>query len=1137
MEQGRDENIRDYFSRMDKLINEMKSNGDDIKEKEVVEKIMRTLSPRFDYVVAAIEEAKDLTTMTLNDLQASLESREMQMNERSSGTFEQALKAHTTVRNDGFFQRRPNQFQRGQNFKGRGRNPQSDLNQGTRSYSFSQNKSNIQCHKCQKYEHFQSECKSHIQCQNCKKYGHYSRECRTKALNTRDSHARVAETEDEMKMVLTTCHAVAADQNENQWLLDTGCSNHLSGNKELFSDLDENFHATVKLGDDSKLEVLGKGKIAIRLKDGSLNYISDVFYAPGICQNLLSVGQLAEKGYDLKFNKEGCTINDVEMGLIVKTNMSRNRLFPMNIKYDADLCCKATVVDDNWLWHMRLGHFNFESIKFLANKKWVTGLPVIKAPDQLCEACVVGKKHRDPFPKGRAWRASKPLELVHSDLCYVEVPSNGGNKYFITFIDDFSRKTWVYILKNKSDACDTLKKFMVYVERRSGYTLKTLRTDRGTEYIVCDDFLKKQGVKHQMTARYTPQQNGVAERKNRTVMDIVRSMLHCKKLPKSYWAEAVACAVYLLNRCPVKSVRDKTPEEAWSGQKPNLSHLKVFSCVAYAHVPDQLRKKLDDKAEKCIFVGYSEETKAYKLYNPETQKVIISRDVTFDEDGMWDWSEMQKEPLPVPVIINEEVDDKADEPPVEATTDIPTQRYPQRERRPPTHSQDYEVGRDDDPDDREEEVTYYALFADYDPVTYEEAANEDCWMKAMDEEIHAIEKNDTWELTTLPEGKKPIGVKWVYKTKYNPNGEVDRFKARLVAKGYKQKPGIDYFEVFAPVARMDTVRMILSLASQNQWKIFQMDVKSAFLNGVLEEEVYIEQPPGYLQQGEEDKVYKLKKALYGLKQAPRAWYTRIDTYFINNGFHRSPYEHALYVKANNSGDIIIVCLYVDDLIFTSNNPKLLAEFKESMSTQFEMTDMGLMSYFLGIEVKQTDEGILISQKKYAVDVLKKLKMESCKPMLTPVEERLKLERESGGDLVNSTNFRRLVGSLRYLTATRPDIVYGVGLISRFMDLPRQSHWQAAKRILRYIKGTINEGIFYSSTNKLELIGYTDSDWAGETETRKSTSGYAFHLGAGVFSWSSKKQQVVALSTAEAEYIAATNCATQAVWLRRMLSEL
>ncbi|XP_050920429.1 uncharacterized protein LOC127138066 [Lathyrus oleraceus] len=241
---------------MDKLVNEMKSNGDDIKEKDVVEKIMRIFSTRFDYVVAAIEEGKDVTTMTLNDLQASLESREMRMHERSSDTFEQALKSQTNVRNEGLVQRRANHFQRGHSSK------------------------------------------------------------------------------------------------------DTGCSNHLSGNKELFSNLDQSFCSIVKLSDNSKLQVLGKGKISIRLKDGSLNYISDIFYVPSICQNLLSIEQLAEKGYDLNFNKRGCTINDVEICLIEKTSMSRNCLFPMKIKYDANMCYKVVAIDDNWFWHMRLRHFN-----------------------------------------------------------------------------------------------------------------------------------------------------------------------------------------------------------------------------------------------------------------------------------------------------------------------------------------------------------------------------------------------------------------------------------------------------------------------------------------------------------------------------------------------------------------------------------------------------------------------------------------------------------------------------------------------------------------------------------------------------------------------------------------------------------
>ncbi|CAM8980304.1 unnamed protein product [Rhodiola kirilowii] len=304
---------------------------------------------------------------------------------------------------------------------------------------------------------------------------------------------------------------------------------------------------------------------------------------------------------------------------------------------------------------------------------------------------------------------------------------------------------------------------------------------------------------------------------------------------------------------------------------------------------------------------------------------------------------------------------------------------------------------------------------------------------------------------------------------------------------------------------MDTIRMIIALAAQNRWKIHQMDVKSAFLNGVLEEEVYVDQPPGYVQRGKDNNVYKLKKALYGLKQAPRAWYARNDTYMLENEFQKCPYEHTLYIKMSAEGHMLIVCLYVDDLIFTGNSEEMFIEFREAMTRQFEMTDMGLMSYFLGIEVEQADSGIFISQKKYAKDILKRFKFEGMKAVRTPVAERMEMMKEGTGELVNPTYFKSIVGSLRYLTSTRPDIVYGVGLISRFMEKPQQSHLLAAKRILRYISGTSDYGIMYSHTEEFCLTGYTDSDWAGDVETRKSTS-------------------------AEAEYIAVTTAACQAVWL-------
>ena len=269
--------------------------------------------------------------------------------------------------------------------------------------------------------------------------------------------------------------------------------------------------------------------------------------------------------------------------------------------------------------------------------------------------------------------------------------------------------------------------------------------------------------------------------------------------------------------------------------------------------------------------------------------------------------------------------------------------------------------------------------------------------------------------TDLPTDKKLIGVKWVYKTKYKPNGEIDHFKVRLVAKRYKQKPSIDYFEVFAPIAILDTTCMIISLSTQNKWKIYQMDIKSAFLNG-SPEEVYVEQSAGYMIPGEEEKVYRLKKTLYGLKQALRAWYKKIS-YFVENGFQRCPFEHTLYIKFVEPSDILIVCLYVDDLIFTENNLKMVAEFREAIIKHFEMTDLGLMSYFLGIEVVQQDDRIFISQKKYANDILKKFQMEKSKLVSTPVEERLKLMRKDKGRAVDPIYYKSLIGSLRYLTAT------------------------------------------------------------------------------------------------------------------------
>ena len=423
-----------------------------------------------------------------------------------------------------------------------------------------------------------------------------------------------------------------------------------------------------------------------------------------------------------------------------------------------------------------------------------------------------------------------------------------------------------------------------------------------------------------------------------------------------------------------------------------------------------------------------------------------------------------------------------------------------------------------------------------DPIYYDDAAQEQVWQDAMAEEMKCIQKNNTWELVDLPEGKNAIGLKWVFRTKYHADGRVQKHKARLVAKGYAQEQGVDYDETFSPVARFETVRTFLALAAQLGWPVFQFDVKSAFLNGELKEEVYVAQPEGFVVHDEVNKVYRLQKALYGLKQAPRAWYHKIDSYFLENGFQRSENEPTLYLKKQGTVGFLVVCLYVDDMIYMGSCESIIAEFKSSMLRKFEMTDMGLLHYFLGLEVKQGVDGIFLSQRKFAEDLLKKFQLTGCTPAYTPMNPNEKLSTNDDTGAANARLYRSMVGGLNYLSHTRPDIAHSVGLVSRFMHKPTKHHLGAVKRIMHYIAGTSDYGIWYNNVKTMRLVGYCDSDWAGSLDDRKSTSGYVFTLGSGAISWSSKKQSTVALSSSEAEYAAITSAACQAIWLRRLLAD-
>ncbi|KAM0011112.1 putative RNA-directed DNA polymerase [Helianthus debilis subsp. tardiflorus] len=779
--------------------------------------------------------------------------------------------------------------------------------------------------------------------------------------------------------------------------------------KDWFIHLDETFVHNVKLGNDVRLSVRGIRDIRFEV-EGVTQVVTNVYYVPELTSNLLSVGQLQEKGLIITIRDGVCKIEHPHRGLIVTSHMTRNRMFLVRgtMKPLVDNCFKVDGEGIRQIWHRRFGHLNHKSIRIMQYRHLVKGLPLEAESTNVCEVCNMGKQHRENMPKRSNWRASKRLELIHTDLCGPISPASpSGKRYVLVFIDDFSRKNWVYFLSRKSDSFETFKKFKALVETETGEKIKGLRSDRGGEFTskAFNEFCEDHGIKRQFTPAFTPQHNGVAERRNRTIMNMVRCLLVEKSLPKWLWSEAGNWASHIVNRCATSALEDKVPEEAWSGKRPNVDYFKIFGCLCYVHVPTQLRSKLDDRSHKCIFLGISTESKAYRCYDPIARKIIISRDVCFEEEESWVWikQELGDADLIIPDEENDESEQQNDQNTEGGTEEQQIQDQNQevqpltpnvstnettgntgsesnertassnthegRQRRNitrPAWMQDYDVG----DGSLEEEADFALISSTQDPISFDQASKESKWMRAMESEIESIERNKTWELTELPKGSKSIGVKWVYKTKLNEKGEVDKYKARLVVKGYTQRYGVDYGEVFAPVARWDTVRTLLALAAQRRWVVNQLDVKSAFLHGELEETVFVDQPQGFTKPGEEGKVYRLKKALYGLKQAPRTWFKRIEGYFKNEGFERSRYDTTLFIK-RRLNKCVIVSLYVDDLIYTGNDASFCENFKQSMQREFEMTDLGKMRYFLGVEVQQEEGRISICQKKYAREVLER----------------------------------------------------------------------------------------------------------------------------------------------------------------------
>jgi histone deacetylase 1/2 len=413
------------------------------------------------------------------------------------------------------------------------------------------------------------------------------------------------------------------------------------------------------------------------------------------------------------------------------------------------------------------------------------------------------------------------------------------------------------------------------------------------------------------------------------------------------------------------------------------------------------------------------------------------------------------------------------------------------------------------------------------------------WRAAMQEEYDALQRNRTWELVPPPPRANVITGKWVFKHKLGPDGKLERYKARWVVRGFRQRAGVDFTDTFAPVVKPGTIRTVLHLAASRAWPVHQMDVSNAFLHGHLSEQVYCQQPIGFVDADHPDHVCLLSRSLYGLKQAPRAWYQRIAAFLHQLGFRSTRSDASLFVYRHGT-DTAYLLLYVDDIILTACTDGLLRQLTDRLRAEFALKDLGPLHYFLGIEVVRRADGFFLHQRKYAHELLERAGMLNCHPAPTPVDTKAKLSASDGSPASDAPFYRSIVGALQYLTLTRPELQYAVQQVCLHMHAPRDAHWSAVKRILRYICGTMDFGLSLHASPaspSTDIVAYSDADWAGCPDTRRSTSGYCVYLGSSLVSWSSKRQPTVSRSSAEAEYRAVANAVAECTWLRQLLSEL
>jgi len=677
---------------------------------------------------------------------------------------------------------------------------------------------------------------------------------------------------------------------------------------------------------------------------------------------------------------------------------------------------------------------------------------------------------------------------------------------------------------------------------QTGRKAISVRTDNGKEYVNEDVKRLLNGI-HELSCPYVKQGNGIAERENRILCDTARAMLFNANLTSTernfLWAEAVNTSAYLRNRIPNhRTGPQKTPFELWFGRKPSVKNLRIFGSTGFAYNHDPRRKKFDQRSKRVLLVGYDTLTnKVFRVFDPAKRSVERVSDIRFTEEEFVRESAPSKPSSDRSEVIFVEERNVSDSEESSNSENVDSVQQGKRGR-PPGSKNKIKNIIPHQMVTRSKQINQQVMVAALDPQSYDEAINRsdsDEWKQAMMEEIQALAKNETWILVDLPKDRHLITSKWVFKSKTDSNGVLERRKARLVARGFSQTQGVDFFETFSPVVRYESVRCVLALAASQKMVIRQFDVKTAFLHGKLDEEIYLQQPEGF--DDGTNRVCRLQRSLYGLKQSPRKWNERFNDFIGKIGFSVVPEDNCVFTLKSNS-EITIICLYVDDGLVCGTSNNCVCEFIDHLRSTFEIV-VSNPKHYVGMEISQDTarKTIRIHQTGYITRVLEKFGMSDAKLASIPFDHSAVLN-VSTSQAIN-VPYREAIGCLNYISQiSRPDITFSVNTLARYCSKPQATHWRAVKRVLAYLKGTKEVGlVFTTSTNPPLLIGFCDSDWGGETQERPSTSGYIFNLNNGPISWGSRLQKTTALSVAEAEYMAITEALTECLWLRPFLVSL